>query len=89
MLLEQPVSLKHGQKHRPKDHGGRDDVHEHAHKQQQQRQSNDMESGVAPLLDNPDNPPLRRMRTSLVNRRRLAEMQEREVCQKYLHEQIA
>ena len=30
-----------------------------------------------------NNPPLRRMRTSLVNRRRMAEMQEREVCQKY------
>ena len=31
-----------------------------------------------------NNPPLRRMRTSLVNRRRLAEIQEREVCEKYL-----
>ena len=30
-----------------------------------------------------NNPPLRRMRTSLVNRRRLAEIQEREVCEKY------
>ncbi len=36
--------------------------------------------------DNVDfnNPPLRRMRTSLVNRRRLAEMRENEVIDKYL-----
>lgn len=39
--------------------------------------SNDLESAEAPFLsdaDNLNNPPLRRMRTSLVNRRRLAEM---------------
>ena len=50
-----------------------------------------MDQGAPPLLHNPadgeepdfNNPPLRRMRSSMVNRRRMAEMQEREVCEKY------
>jgi len=32
-----------------------------------------------------NNPPLRRMRTSLVSRRRLDEMREMEVCKEYLN----
>lgn len=35
-----------------------------------------------------NNPPLRRMRTSLVSRRRLDEMREMEVCKQYLNKQV-
>lgn len=41
----------------------------------------------SPLVDF-NNPPLRRMRTSLVSRRRLDEMREMEVCKQYLNKQV-
>ena len=49
----------------------------------------DMEAQNEPFLEHdPTNQPVRRMRTSLVNRRRLADMHERETCRKYLWKHV-